>query len=253
MVSYPSSLSRYVPVVGLLLLLGAGDEDGKGCRCGPKPPPDPPIDTDVVEAQGFDVELQVVSIDPSRQSAGSSFSAQVFGSNFEAGAKVTIGDQLGQSVRVMDENTISMSVPAMAPGTYDVVVQNTDGERATLRRGLTLVDALPDCTFLRVQFGYDEANLGPEASDAIAGLMPCYQAGSGKIRIEGHADERGTTDYNLALGQRRADSVARHLSTQGVPRSRIETLSYGEERPLNKGHTEEAWGENRRADVHAAR
>jgi peptidoglycan-associated lipoprotein len=68
-----------------------------------------------------------------------------------------------------------------------------------------------------------------------------------KIQIEGHCDERGTAEYNLALGERRASSVKKYLVTLGIPQGRISTISYGEERPFDQGHTEEAWTKNRRA------
>lgn len=69
-----------------------------------------------------------------------------------------------------------------------------------------------------------------------------------KIQIEGHCDERGTSEYNLALGERRANSTRQYLLSLGVEAGRISIISYGEERPLETAHEEEAWGKNRRAD-----
>jgi peptidoglycan-associated lipoprotein len=70
-----------------------------------------------------------------------------------------------------------------------------------------------------------------------------------KIRIEGNADERGSREYNLALGQRRAESVKKMMTVQGVQDVRIETVSFGEEKPMSPGHDEQAWSQNRRADI----
>lgn len=70
-----------------------------------------------------------------------------------------------------------------------------------------------------------------------------------RIRIEGHCDERGTEQYNLALGDRRADTAASYLVALGVDRSRISTVSYGEERPFEEGSNESAWAQNRRAHL----
>jgi len=70
-----------------------------------------------------------------------------------------------------------------------------------------------------------------------------------KIQIEGHCDERGTVEYNLALGERRASNTKKYLVFLGIPSDRISTISYGKERPLDKGHHEEAWAKNRRAHV----
>ena len=70
-----------------------------------------------------------------------------------------------------------------------------------------------------------------------------------KVQIEGHCDERGTVEYNLALGERRASNTKKFLVFLGIPSDRISTISYGKERPLDKGHHEEAWARNRRAHV----
>ena len=70
-----------------------------------------------------------------------------------------------------------------------------------------------------------------------------------RIRIEGNCDERGSREYNLALGQRRAESVKKIMTVLGVPDARVETVSYGEEKPVAPGHDEAAWAQNRRADI----
>lgn len=70
-----------------------------------------------------------------------------------------------------------------------------------------------------------------------------------KIQIEGHCDERGTVEYNLALGERRANNTKKYLVSLGIPSDRISAISYGKERPLDKGHNEEAWAKNRRAHI----
>jgi peptidoglycan-associated lipoprotein len=70
-----------------------------------------------------------------------------------------------------------------------------------------------------------------------------------KIRIEGNCDERGSREYNLALGQRRAEAVKKVMTVLGVQDGRIETVSFGEEKPQSQGHDESAWAQNRRADI----
>lgn len=70
-----------------------------------------------------------------------------------------------------------------------------------------------------------------------------------KVRLEGHADERGSREYNLALGERRAQSVKRYLSMMGVQESQMNTLSYGEEKPVSEGHDESSWQRNRRVEI----
>ena len=70
-----------------------------------------------------------------------------------------------------------------------------------------------------------------------------------RVRVEGHADERGTREYNLALGERRANAVRAYLVAQGASRSQIEVISYGEEKPTNSGHNESSWAQNRRVEI----
>ncbi|MEJ2308706.1 MAG: peptidoglycan-associated lipoprotein Pal [Gammaproteobacteria bacterium] len=98
-----------------------------------------------------------------------------------------------------------------------------------------------------VYFDFDSSNIRAEdypVLDAHASNL----ASSGKpVVIEGHCDERGTREYNLALGERRANTVRRYLMSRGVSSSQIEVLSYGEERPADYGHNESAWSKNRRA------
>ncbi len=99
-----------------------------------------------------------------------------------------------------------------------------------------------------LHFEFDQYDLGTEARRTLEDLAQALKANPAfAIRIEGHADERGTTEYNLALGERRAQAAKDYLVSLGVPADRIETISYGEERPLDPGHDELAWALNRRA------
>ena len=70
-----------------------------------------------------------------------------------------------------------------------------------------------------------------------------------KIEIEGHCDERGTNEYNIALGERRAQSIKKYLMDDGIDQARLSTISYGEEKPADPAHTEEAWAKNRRGEL----
>jgi peptidoglycan-associated lipoprotein len=100
----------------------------------------------------------------------------------------------------------------------------------------------------RVYFDYDQYDIRADARpilDAQADWLNRYR--SVRVRIEGNADERGTREYNLALGARRANAVREFLTGQGVAASRIETLSYGTERPIDPGTNEDAWAKNRNA------
>ena len=98
-------------------------------------------------------------------------------------------------------------------------------------------------------FDFDSSVLKPEARAALQAHANRLKSNSESVRLEGHADERGTREYNQALGARRANAVADYLVLQGVSRSRIETISYGEERPVNSASSESAWSQNRRVEL----
>ena len=101
-----------------------------------------------------------------------------------------------------------------------------------------------------IYFEFDSAKL----SDESLSILEAHGAfigenGNVDVRLEGHADERGSREYNIALGDRRAQSVRRVLLLQGASTDQIYTVSYGEEQPVMAGHTEEAWAENRRVEL----
>ena len=99
-----------------------------------------------------------------------------------------------------------------------------------------------------VYYDYDSANLSSEAQATLdADGKVLMDNASVSVQIEGHCDERGTVEYNLALGDRRAQSARDYLVRYGVPASRLSTVSYGEERPFATGSDESAWAQNRRA------
>jgi peptidoglycan-associated lipoprotein len=99
-----------------------------------------------------------------------------------------------------------------------------------------------------VNFTYDSFTLSAEAKTILEHKATWLKENSQvRVQIEGHCDERGTTAYNLALGERRANTVRQYLVVLGVNAARLRTISYGEEFPLDPGHTEEAWARNRRA------
>jgi peptidoglycan-associated lipoprotein len=98
-----------------------------------------------------------------------------------------------------------------------------------------------------IHFDYDKSNVRSDDAGVLDQKIAILQANSNlRIRIAGHCDERGSDEYNLALGNRRATSAKQYLVSHGIDAGRIETVSYGEERPLTPGHDEGAWAQNRR-------
>lgn len=101
-----------------------------------------------------------------------------------------------------------------------------------------------------IYFDYDAATLKAEARTVLAQNAKWLNANpDAEIIIEGHCDERGTTDYNIALGDRRAKSVREYLMKLGIKGNRMATITYGEEKPSAFGHDEDSWSKNRRADM----
>lgn len=99
-----------------------------------------------------------------------------------------------------------------------------------------------------IHFGFDRYDLTPEAREILSqNAELLLKHPRAKIQIEGHADERGTIEYNLALGERRASTTKEYLISLGVSLDRMSTISYGEEMPLDPRHNEEAWAKNRRS------
>jgi peptidoglycan-associated lipoprotein len=99
-----------------------------------------------------------------------------------------------------------------------------------------------------VFYDFDKSALRADAVEQLKTNAAWMQAnGTRNVIIEGHCDERGTNEYNLALGERRAASAKDYLVNLGVPANRMKTVSYGEEKPFALGHDEEAWAQNRRA------
>ena len=128
--------------------------------------------------------------------------------------------------------------------------QKEDVKELALKRDAAATAAAEkeQTAFEDIYFVFDKSTIEPEAREILkrlAGLL-----GSNKnysLVIEGHCDERGTVEYNLALGQRRADAAMKYLVDLGLDKESIKTITYGKERPLDPGHDEEAWAKNRRA------
>jgi peptidoglycan-associated lipoprotein len=111
------------------------------------------------------------------------------------------------------------------------------------------IDAInKNSPFQPVYFAYDQAEIesaGQEALNTNAGILKQYP--TWVVTIEGHSDERGTAEYNLALGERRALAARNYLVSLGIPADRLRTVSYGKEFPFDPNHDESAWSKNRRA------
>jgi len=120
-----------------------------------------------------------------------------------------------------------------------LVAQKTPGIEGTVLESKMLKD---------VHFDFDKYSIQPKEAEILKENSALLRKYPGmKFQIEGHCDERGTGEYNLALGERRANSAKKFLVSLGIEPGRISTISYGEERPFDQAHSEDAWTKNRRA------
>jgi peptidoglycan-associated lipoprotein len=120
-------------------------------------------------------------------------------------------------------------------------------ERAKKEAAAKAAAILKELQIPDINFDYDKYNLKPLAQSTLKAAAPAYLKYSEyKLVVEGHCDERGTVEYNLALGEKRAIEAAKFLIDLGIAKERIKTISYGKEMPLDQGHDEAAWAKNRR-------
>jgi peptidoglycan-associated lipoprotein len=134
--------------------------------------------------------------------------------------------------------------PAQAPApAKPATVANTESPLEAFKRLQASLDQNS------IYFDYDKYAIKPNEDSVIAQHAKVLQSYAGDfLTLQGNCDERGSSEYNLALGQRRADAVKQKLLLLGVPAARIETISFGKEKPRKTCHEEQCWAENRRAD-----
>lgn len=122
------------------------------------------------------------------------------------------------------------------------------GKRCDASQRCTDASPSGDCRLGVIRFDFNDSTLTQEARRTLDQNADCLKARKGSIVLAGHCDERGTAEYNLHLGERRAASVKKYLSAMGIDPKGLKTISYGKERPSNPGHDEGAWAENRRVE-----
>jgi peptidoglycan-associated lipoprotein len=128
--------------------------------------------------------------------------------------------------------------------------ESLDSQAASMEKGHEILEGRTSAPLLPVYFDFDKSNIRQDQR-ARLGKNAEYlkQNKAAKVRIEGNCDERGTSEYNMALGERRAINAKKHLANLGIHSDRLHTISYGEEKPLLHGHDELSWAQNRRDDL----
>ncbi len=140
---------------------------------------------------------------------------------------------------IKPESPKSQETPPPMAGTQTAMAEAAAGVAATEEKASQFDD---------IRFDYDKSFIREDAKPALAKVADFLKKNpAAKVQIEGHCDERGTAEYNMALGARRAESAKKYLLSLGVKgKSAVSTVSYGKEKPVDPGHTEDAWAKNRR-------
>ncbi len=152
---------------------------------------------------------------------------------------------------VPKEEVKEPATPAAAEAPAPAVAEAAPAAAPAVEPAPVAASADADLTSTRSIFFPFDVDVVQAADRATVQAHGAYLAKnkSAKVRVEGNADERGSSEYNLALGQRRANNVKKLLILSGAKSSQIETVSYGEEKPRSSGHDESSWSQNRRADI----
>ena len=154
------------------------------------------------------------------------------------GLGLAVGMTSGCSSKKSDEDTAGLTDESLGGSGHGSLDQfNKTGQAGSGGR------------FEDVYFAYDSADLDGAGTDATRANADLLRAEAGKVEIEGHCDDRGTAEYNLALGARRAKAIRDALVALGIKSSRLSTVSYGEELPVCHEATEACWGRNRRGHI----
>ena len=163
----------------------------------------------------------------------------------------------GDGAPAVDQSQSGSSTSTDSSGADATGLEGTDGGDGTAivdGAPMTAVEMLAQTegtlSDRTIYFEFDSAKLTSESIDILE-THGNFVAGNGEVavRLEGHTDERGSREYNIALGDRRAQSVRRVLLFQGASSDQVETISYGEEKPVASGHDEESWSKNRRVEL----
>ena len=155
--------------------------------------------------------------------------------------------------RVTPQDSITYNLTATGPGgsaDANVHITVSAPPPPAAKAAEPTLQELFDRAVKDAYFDYDKADVRPDARDALSQTAQFLRSYPQlKVVIEGHCDERGSTEYNLALGDRRAAAAKQFLTSLGIGADRMETVSYGKERPFCSASTEECWRQNRRAHI----
>jgi len=214
----------------------------------PKPTPPETGGTEVVEPS-----VQIDSLDPSETTIGEPVTVTLRGKGFVEGSEVYLGSTRARGVDVYAAGELTFrATEELEAQRYDVRVVTPAGDQAALPDAFTVKprpELVADCVLTVVYFDYSEASLTQSSRDALANNAACIaELKLQSVLLEGHADERGSTTFNLSLGEERAEAVREYLVDLGAMQDVFSIVTYGEERPFTRESNEEGWSKNRRVE-----
>jgi len=247
-------LKMLKPSFSRLVLLGLLAIALVGAACGSKTPIRPSPPTQQTEIPPAAVR-PTVTLQASSTFIQKGESATLSWSSTNA-TSLVIAPSIGSvapegSAKVTPADSTTYTITATGPdGTADANIRITVGAQPVTPTVTTPTETV-DQLFLRevkdAFFDYNKSDLRPDARDALSQTAVFLRRNPNiRVTIEGHCDERGTTEYNVGLGQRRADTVKEFLVSLGISADRLSTTSFGKEKPFCNGHDETCWQENRR-------
>jgi len=197
--------------------------------------------------------LQISNLDPASTIAGEPVTVTARGTGFVQGSKVYLGTIEARGVDVFSDGELTFRASeSLEVGAHDVRIVTPTGEQAVAPSSFSVrprPEESADCSLEVVRFEFAESQLSAAVRSSLSANAECIEAQKfSSVRLEGHADERGSTIFNLSLGEERAEVVRDYLIDLGVDRGVFTLVSYGEERPVKRGFNEESWAENRRVE-----
>jgi peptidoglycan-associated lipoprotein len=232
----------------LLAILALSAACKKPAPQAPPPPPPPPAAPPARPTANLQASSNTIQRGESVTLTWSSTNATTLTLSPEIGAVTAEGTQ-----RVTPQDSITYTLTATGPGgsaDANVHITVSAPPPPVAKAPESTLQQLFDKAVKDAYFDYDKADVRPDARDALsqtAQFLRSYP--QVKVVLEGHCDERGSTEYNLALGDRRAAAAKQFLTSLGISADRMETVSYGKERPFCSASTEECYQQNRRAHI----
>ena len=197
--------------------------------------------------------VHIANVNPSSTIQGQPVTVKLRGHGFVEGSQVYLGTSEARGVDVYADDELTFRAGAqLEVGGYDVRIVTPAGDQAVATARFEVLskpEERSDCSLVTVFFEFNESKLSDQTRTDLSNNATCIEEQNfGSVRLGGHADERGSTIFNISLGEERAEAVRDYLVNLGVEAKKLSIVSYGEEQPLDSGSSEASWARNRRVE-----